>query len=224
MDGNNAVFLEPATYIQSDAPEIIAYAAKITTGLTSDKDKAIALFNEVRDKIRYDPYTISLSHSDYKATAIINTTANWCVPKAILLTALTRAAQIPAAVGFADVRNHLSTPKLLSLMESDLFTYHGYTAFWLNGAWVKATPAFNMDMCTRFGVHPLVFNGETETLFHEYNTSNQRHMEYVNDRGMFIDAPVDDILLDLKTRYPKFATAIKNGKLGELLIDPKFRP
>jgi hypothetical protein len=53
------------------------------------------------------------------------------VPKAILLAATLRASGIPAAVGFADVRNHLNSPKLTKLMETDLFIYHGYVAFGL---------------------------------------------------------------------------------------------
>lgn len=34
----------------------------------------------------------------------------YCVPKAVLLTAAYRAGGIRAAVGFADVRNHLNSP------------------------------------------------------------------------------------------------------------------
>ncbi len=214
MDGHDAVFLEPGSYVESDAPQIREMAAKLVAGLTNDKEKAIALFNMVRDKIRYDPYTISLSENDYKATTILAQPRNWCVPKAILLTALARAAGIPAAVGFADVRNHLSTPKLQGLMETDLFIYHGYTAFWLDGQWVKATPAFNMEMCERFGVHPLIFDGEHEALFHEFNVRNDRHMEYVSDRGIFADAPVGDIIAGTRKLYPKFAEAIDSGALN----------
>lgn len=223
MDGQNSAYLEPGRFVESDAPSVKEMARKTVAGLTTDKEKAIALFDMVRDDIRYDPYTISLTEEDYKATTILAEPRNWCVPKAILLTALARAAGIPAAVGFADVRNHLSTPKLQSLMETDLFIYHGYTAFWLNGRWVKATPAFNTEMCERFGVHPLVFDGEHETLFHEFNVNDDRHMEYVNDRGIFADAPVDDIIAQTRSLYPKFSAAIDNGTLNNSDRDAKFQ-
>ncbi len=223
MDGQNSAYLEPGYYVESDALEVRQMAENAVAGLATDKQKAIALFDLVRDKIRYDPYTISLTKNDYKATTILAQPRNWCVPKAILLTALSRAVGIPAAAGFADVRNHLSTPKLQSLMETDLFVYHGYTAFWLDGKWVKATPAFNMEMCQRFGVHPLIFDGENDALFHEYNVNDDKHMEYLSDRGIFADAPVEDIIAGTSELYPKFAAAIKSGELRSSATDTSFQ-
>jgi transglutaminase-like putative cysteine protease len=125
------------------------------------------------------------------------------VPKAILLAACLRAVGIPAAVGFADVRNHLNTPKLQELMGTDLFIYHGYVQLWLDGKAYKVTPAFNMDLCERFGVKPLVFDGKSDALFHEFNVKDQRHMEYVNDRGLYADAPIEEFLRAFKETYPK---------------------
>ncbi|MBZ0215671.1 MAG: transglutaminase family protein [Fimbriimonadaceae bacterium] len=223
MDGHDPDFLKSCYFVESDAPAIRDKAMKIVAGLTTDKEKAIALFDMVRDQIRYDPYTISLTKDDYKATIVLARSSNWCVPKAILLTALARAAGIPAAVGFADVRNHLNTPKLQSLMGTDLFIYHGYTAFWLDERWVKATPAFNMEMCERFGVHPLIFDGDHEALFHEFNTDDERHMEYVNDRGLFVDAPVEKIIADTRNLYPSFAKAIEEETLGNKIHDTQFQ-
>ncbi len=222
MDGNNKAFLEPGFYVESSAPAVVAKAKKTVAGLTSKRQKAIALFDLVRDTIRYDPYTMSLDKRDYLATTILQQPSNWCVPKAILLTALARAARIPTAVGFADVRNHLNTEKLRNLMGSDLFIYHGYAAFWLDGRWVKATPAFNMEMCDRFGVRPLIFDGENDALFHEYNTNDDRHMEYVNDRGLFTDAPVDEIIAEVRRQYPSLATALERDPLSEQITDELF--
>ncbi len=223
MDEPDSAFLEPGYYVESAAPQVRKVAAKTIAGLTTQKQKAIALFDMVRDQIRYDPYTMSLTASDYKATAILTQPRNWCVPKAILLTALARAAGIHAGVGFADVRNHLTTPKLQNLMGTDLFIYHGYTAFWLDGRWIKATPAFNMEMCERFSVHPLIFDGENEALFHEYNVNDDKHMEYVSDRGIFTDAPVDQIIAESGDLYPDMAKAIKSGILGKSFKDPSFQ-
>lgn len=125
------------------------------------------------------------------------------MPKAILLAACLRAVGIPAAVGFADVRNHLNTPKLQELMGTDLFIYHGYVQLWLDGESYKVTPAFNMELCERFGVKPLVFDGYHDALFHEFDEQNHRHMEYVNDRGLYVDAPITEFLQAFKETYPK---------------------
>ena len=68
-----------------------------------NKEKAIKLFYWVRDEIRYDPYTFSALKRDYKATKILERGKGWCVQKAILLTALGRAAGIPSRLHFADI-------------------------------------------------------------------------------------------------------------------------
>ena len=223
MEGNDRAFLEPGYYIESSAPAVVSLAQNTVLGLTTDKEKAIALFDLVRDKFRYDPYAMSLDKKDYMATAILERPSNWCVPKAILITALARAAGIPTAVGFADVRNHLNTEKLRNLMGGDLFIYHGYAAFWLEGRWVKATPAFNMEMCDRFGVRPLLFDGENDALFHEYNANDDRHMEYINDRGLFTDAPVEEIITEMRSQYPNLATALVNDPTSKNITDALFQ-
>ena len=103
-----------------------------------------------------------------------------------------RAIGIPSRVGYGDVRNHLATPKLLALLGTDEFVFHGYAELFLDGVWVKATPAFNIDLCEKFGVLPLEFNGRDDSLFHPYDASGRRHMEYIRQRGSFNDLPFDD--------------------------------
>ncbi|HWV95854.1 MAG TPA: transglutaminase-like domain-containing protein [Xanthobacteraceae bacterium] len=169
----------------------------------SPTEKAIRLFDAVRDRIKYDPFNIGITPYDYRASTVAQRPSNYCVPKAILLAAVLRAAGIPAAPGFADVRNHLNSAKLSDLMGTDLFIYHGYVALWLDGQMFKVTPAFNTELCQRFGVRELVFDGKSDALFHEFDTQNRRHMEYVNDRGWFVDPPIDRLLKDFHETYPK---------------------
>ncbi len=178
--------------------------------------KAIQLFGVVRDQLRYDPFNIPVTASKYRASEVALQSTAYCVPKAILLTATYRAAGIPAAVGFADVRNHLNSPKLAELMQTDLFIYHGYVSVWLNDRMVKVTPAFNTELCTRFGVKPLIFDGHNDAMFHEFDTRNNRHMEYVNDRGWFADPPVDALLAEFRSTYPKlWKAASARGKTSD---------
>jgi transglutaminase-like putative cysteine protease len=141
-----------------------------------------------------------------------------------LLTACLRAAGIPAAVGFADVRNHMNSPKLAELMQTDLFIYHGYVKLWLNGKPYKVTPAFNWELCERFGVKPLVFDGRSDALFHEFDTHSQRHMEYVNDRGVFEDVPIDEILAVFRKTYPRLEEFLrqKDSTVPGASYDAKF--
>jgi transglutaminase-like putative cysteine protease len=205
MDSSASAMLAPARYVDSDSAEIRAFVARYLpdAGSLSQTERAIRLFDAVRDQVRYNPFNIGTTADEYRASYIATQPSNYCVPKAILLTAALRAAGVPAAVGFADVRNHLNSPKLAELMETDLFVYHGYVALWLDGRQFKVTPAFNTEMCERFGVKQLVFDGKSDALFHEFDINSQRHMEYVNDRGWFVDPPIEQLLRDFHATYPK---------------------
>jgi transglutaminase-like putative cysteine protease len=212
-------FLTPTWYVDSDAPEARTLARRFLAKVADDRpqSKAVALFEGVRDTIRYDPYSISLTPHKYHASSIAKQSAAFCVPKAILLAAVARASGIPAGVGFADVRNHLNSPRLRTVMDTDLFIYHGYVSLWLDGRWVKVTPAFNMELCQRFGVRPPIFDGRNDALFHEYDAQDRRHMEYVNDRGFFVEPPIEQMLRDFTATYPNMTRLLREQ--GSLAAD-----
>ena len=142
-------YLEPGRFVDSDHPAVIDFANKNGTG-TTEREKAVSLYYAVRDRIRYNPFQNFTLDDTYRASACIEQGSGWCVPKAALLAACARAIGIPARVGYADVRNHITTPELTAKMGTDLFVFHGYTELLLAGSWVKATPAFNL-----VAVHPV---------------------------------------------------------------------
>ena len=195
------LYLRPTWFVDCDAPSVRRRAEEATAGAASDEERAVRLFYLVRDGIRYDPYSITADPDDYRASTVLAQPAAYCIPKAVVLTALARAAGVPARLGFADVRNHLASEKLLARLGTDLFVYHGFTEFWLGGRWVKATPAFNVELCERFGVQPLEFDGRTDALFHEFSADGRRHMEYVAQRGSFADLPLAEIMAAFADRY-----------------------
>jgi transglutaminase-like putative cysteine protease len=194
-------YLRPTWFIDSDNPVVRAHAVQITKGCSSDEERAVKCFYAVRDGIRYDPYSITAEPLDYRASVTLDRRVAYCIPKAVLLTALARSVGIPARLGFADVRNHLASKKLLAQLGTDLFIFHGFTELWLAGSWVKATAAFNIELCQRFGVQPLEFDGRHDSLFHEYSVDGQRNMEYVGARGTFADLPLAEILTAFETQY-----------------------
>lgn len=189
--------------LDSDHPAVVEFARKVIAeaGARTDREKAVALFYAVRDGWRYDPYRLSYDRADYRASAILASPSNWCVPKSVLLTALCRAAGLPAALGFADVRNHLQSEKLQQTMGTDLFVYHGYSLIWIDGAWRKASSAFNKELCERFGTKVLDFDGTEDALMHAFDAAGNRHMEYVNYRGEFLDLPFDEIFATFDEVY-----------------------
>jgi transglutaminase-like putative cysteine protease len=196
-------YLEPGQFVDSDHPAVIDFANKNGTG-TTEREKAVSLYYAVRDRIRYNPFQNFTLDDTYRASACIEQGSGWCVPKAALLAACARAIGIPARVGYADVRNHITTPELTAKMGTDLFVFHGYTELLLEGSWVKATPAFNLSLCTRFRVKPLEFDGMTDSLFHPFDEDNRRHMEYVRERGSYDDVPAEEIRRVFSETYPKY--------------------
>jgi transglutaminase-like putative cysteine protease len=187
-------YLASTWFIDCGSAAVRHRAEDVTAGAASDEERAARLFYAVRDGIRYDPYSATSDPGGYRASTVLAQRAAYCIPKAVALTALARAVRIPARLGFADVRNHLASEKLLARLGTDLFVFHGFTEFWLAGRWVKATPAFNIELCERFGVRPLEFDGRRDALFHAYSADGRRHMEYVAERGSFADLPFEEIM------------------------------
>ena len=196
-------YLKPGRFVDSDHPAVIAFSKKHSKG-KDDREKAVSLYYAVRDRIRYNPFQNFTLDDTYRASACIEQGSGWCVPKAALLAACARAIGIPARVGYADVRNHITTPELTAKMGTDLFVFHGYTELLIAGSWVKATPAFNLSLCTRFRVKPLEFDGMTDSLFHPFDEDNRRHMEYVRERGSYDDVPAEEIRRVFSETYPKY--------------------
>lgn len=195
-------YLAPGRYIDSDHPAVVAYAREHAQGST-DRERAVSLYYAVRDGIRYNPFLDFTRDTAYRGSACLETGEGFCVGKAALLAACARAAGIPARVGFADVKNHLTSPRLAERMGTDLFVYHGYAELWLEEQWVKATPAFNLTLCEKFRVRPLEFDGREDSIFHAFDADNRRHMEYLRDRGSFADVPVAEIQRVFRETYPK---------------------
>ena len=194
-------FLEPARYIDSAHPAVVAFSRKHASGKSS-LERAVSLYYGVRDGIRYNPFLDFSKEETFRASQCILAGEGFCVGKAALLAACARAEGIAARVGFADVKNHLTTPALRERMGTDLFVYHGYTELLLEGKWVKATPAFNVELCRRFKVKPLEFDGREDSIFHPYDAEDRRHMEYLRDHGSHADVPVPEIMQAFREAYP----------------------
>ncbi len=204
-------FLTPTAFIDSDHADVRDYASDLVRGVEGDIDRSLALFYPIRDDVLYSPYGIQAEHEMMTASYTLEVKKGFCVQKAVLLAAAARVAGIPSRLGFADVRNHLATKRMLALMETDLFIWHGFTELYLEGKWVKATPAFNIALCEKFGVVPLDFDGRNDSIFQPYDRSGRRHMEYVRDRGWYADLPFDEIFDDFAATYP----AWPDGELGK---------
>lgn len=196
-------YLAKTEFLDWGHPRVRDYAEAAAGNATDLRERAVRLYYAVRDGIRYDPYSFRLHRGHFKASEIAARDRDYCVPKAVLLAAGARALGIPSRVGFADVRNHLATAKLRAMMQSDVFAWHGYTELYVDGHWVKATPAFNLTLCEKAGVRPLDFDGRSDAIFHEFDQGGRRHMEYLKDHGTFADFPYETMLSGMAAAYPE---------------------
>ena len=195
-------YLQPGPFIDSDHPDVIAFAERNRGGSEDLREQAVSLYYAVRDQVRYNPYTFSRDPQTLKASHALSAGESYCVPKALLLAACARHCGIPARIGLADVRNHLATPRLLALLRSEVFAMHGYTELYMAGRWVKATPAFNLALCRVFKVEPLAFDGLNDSVFHPCNQQGERYMEYLQDHGQFAELPLELFFSHLAACYP----------------------
>ena len=203
MDPPNPIYLAPTEIIDSNHPKIRNYAMKVVGTSSDTLERAVRLYLAVRDGIRYDPYTPFHRPEHYRASWVLERNRAFCIPKVSLLCALGRACHIPSRVGFATVKNHLATKQLIDFLGSNVFVYHGFVEFHLEGKWVKATPAFNRELCEKHKVEPLEFNGREDSLFHPYNQENRKYMEYVKYHGTYSDIPVETIVAAWNEAYGK---------------------
>lgn len=189
--------LEATRHFDCDDPSVCAYAADIVGDAATDVDKAVRLYYAVRDEFRYDPRHFLLTPEQFCGRQILLDKRGFCMPKSVLLSTLARAQGIPSGIGFADVMNHLMPDSMLDAMGQNAPIFHGYSVLYLNGKWLKASPAFNLSMCEMLDTKPLEFDGKNHALFHEYDNRNRKHMEYICDYGAVADFPYEMVYRDV---------------------------
>ncbi|HMW15386.1 MAG: transglutaminase family protein [Pseudomonadales bacterium] len=201
---DHAALLAPSYFIDSDHPAVVEFAMRAIDGAQESRERAVRLYYAVRDQIRYNPYAADMSREAMKASTVAQRGESFCVPKSILLAACARAVGIPSRLGFADVRNHLTSNRLKESMRgNDLFVFHGQTLMYVDGRWSKSTPAFNLSLCQKINILPLEYDGQTDSVFHPFDQAGNRHMEYVRDRGLYDDMPYEAFATAMQQTYGK---------------------
>jgi hypothetical protein len=66
---------------------------------------------------------------------------------------------------------------------------------------VEGDSGLNSELCARFGLPPIDFDGDRDALLHAHAADGSTHMEYVRERGVFNDLPLDAILTGLRHAY-----------------------
>jgi len=197
-------YLQPTEFFDFNVDSVKEKALEITKNLITDKEKAIALFYYVRNEFKYNMMTYIPNIKDnFKASITLKRGDGFCVSKSILLSSLARALGIPARIHLVDLINHKISQKIVDMMGTWTMHYHGYSEFLLSGKWIKLTPSFDPATAIKGGFIPMVeFDGENDAVFPKYDTEGNKFGEYLEDRGVHADLPLQEIDKVFREKYP----------------------
>ncbi|MFF4402313.1 transglutaminase family protein [Streptomyces sp. NPDC001480] len=211
--------LAATEFLDHRSPTVRAFVDKTLDGAPeaeTDIQKAIALYYAVRDGITYEVYGADLTRHGLSATGVLEKGFGFCVHKSILYATALRAVGIPSRVYYGDVRNHLASPRLRELVGGDVFRFHSLTVVNLEDTWVKATPVFNKLLCRLYRIKPLDFDGRTDSLYHPYDETGRRHMEFLHEHGSFDDVPYDLVVGGIRQAHPQLFASAHTTVAGSL--------
>ena len=204
-------YLQPTEFFDFDKTSVIQKVLEITKNCETEKEKAIALFYWGRDEIKYNMRLfIPKIKKNFIASNVIQERQGFCVSKSILLSTLARVVGIPARIHLVDLINHKISQKVIDFMRTNVMYVHGYSELYLNGKWVKLTPSFDKETAIRGGFLPMCeFDGENDAVFPPYGHDGERFGEYVGDRGIHADLPLDDIDKVFQEKYGMYKQVVK---------------
>ena len=203
-------YLNKTSFLQVNHPSTASFCADIQPS-SSKIAIAIALYYKVRDAFLYDPFHLDLTPKALQSSTIFEKKRAWCVEKAIVLATCARYFKIPSRLGYAIVVNHIGSDKLVHYLKREEIVFHGYTELYLDGRWIKCTPAFDKRICRISNVSPLDWDGKNDSLFQAYE-GGQQFMEYLHDYGSYNDVPIDLMNAEMKKYYPHLFEETVNTK------------
>ena len=215
-------YLNCTETIDCDSEAIKKQARIVTEGLTTDKEKAVALYYFVRDEIKHNPYAPAASAEDHRTSLTLERGNGQCQHKSALLVALYRAVGIPARMGYVDIRDHLLSDKFRQMVGGDnLLIQHGYVELYIDGKWLHVSPAYDLATCDKGGFVPVDFDGTSDAKDSPLNKEGNPHIEHVKDHGNFDDYPWDFIesyrrewVIRIGREWNEYTENVKNHKAG----------
>lgn len=195
-------YLQPTEFLNFDDESVLEFAKQNSFGAKTEKEKAVKLYYAVRDGFQYNPNILDLRRKGLQASDLLKRNHGYCVEKAVLLAASARAVGVPSRLSFYIVKNHIATEKLEKILRKDYLVFHGAAELFLDGKWLKTTPAFNKNLCKYLNVEPLEFDGTADSIFQEFDKSGNVFMKYLHDYGYFTDLPYNLYLEELRKHYP----------------------
>jgi ubiquinone/menaquinone biosynthesis C-methylase UbiE len=155
-------FLKETEFCDYNNQSITRLSDNIVSGLKTDREKAVAIFNWVRDNIKY-----RVGLWQQKASQTVKEGFGTCTNKANLVVALLRLNNIPAGYGMLRTKGqHYIGPIVLKVLRNHVayVSTHIYAGANLGGRWIKCDPSADHELSRRtISVNPqsklVVWNG-----------------------------------------------------------------
>ena len=192
--------LGPTRFIDCGHPSIRAQVEASGAGHLPPRERAVRLFDFVRDRIAYE-FKAKLKEKEYIASNVLEAKMGFCVQKAVLLCALARAAEIPAALVLTNLRDRTLPEKLREGMRTDVLYYHGLAALYVDGRWVRADASLSAELAQRKGYRLVTFDGRNDALLASTTIEGAPHAEYIAFHGIFADLPFAPMIKAFEENY-----------------------
>ena len=214
-------YLKPTEFLDFDNSAVREFAGRNSDSKKSATENAVSLYYAVRDGFTYNPYALDLRRTGLRASNLVNRKSGYCIEKAILLAASARSVGIPSRLSFYNVKNHIATERIEEILGTNVLVFHGAAELFLDGKWLKTTPAFNKRLCEKLDVAPLEFDGSADSIFQQFDRSGATFMDYLHEYGDFADFPYELALSEMRRHYPHIFEGEKYTRGEPLVYDLK---
>jgi transglutaminase-like putative cysteine protease len=196
-----AAFTGATDVIDSADEAVRALAQRYSADAADEPGRVRALFDWVRDEIRYDMGPVLGERRDWTASLTLRRGYGFCQQKALLLAAMLRAIDVPAGIGIEQLLDHKIPPHFAAYMGGRHIPLHGYTLAFVSGRWQRIDATLDTALCERKRYRVVQYAPGSDRLLPETDLAGEPHVEHVGVVGEWADLPDDIVAATLDLPY-----------------------
>ena len=209
--------LRATSVIDHEHPLVTEMTNRLVDGRSTPMDRVAVLFEWVRDEIEYDMAPDLRGRDSWRASATLERGWGFCQQKAVLLTAMARAAGVPAALSYQSVIEHRLPDRFEVYLPDKRMRPHGLSAVRIGDRWQRLDPSLHREMCDRRGLHVVEWKPGTDALLPRFDRAGQPHCTIEEDLGSYVDLPEHIVASTMALTFlhtEEFRMAVRRGRSG----------